>query len=130
MVDEAHHLSPRLLDEIRCIRDAACGLALIGGDELWTALCAAPRCEQIVGRIGIRLPLGPSADADVLDLAAGVLGRRPSTKETRTLLAAALGADGLHAVRRLLARAWVTARASGHERIAAEDLAAAAEAAA
>ena len=127
VVDEAHHLSPRLLDELRGLRDAACGLALIGGDELWTGLCASSRCDQIIGRIGIRLPLGQPADADVLALAAGVLGRHPAQAEVKTLLAAARGAGGLHAVRRLLARAWVTARASGRERIATGDIAVAAE---
>ncbi len=130
VVDEAHHLGPRLLDELRCIRDlAGCGLAMIGGDELWAALASSRRCDQIIGRIGIRLPLGLAAEADVLELARGVLGRAPAKAERKHLIAAARGAGGLHALRRLFARAWVLARAAGHERIAAGDLAAAAEAA-
>ena len=128
VVDEAHHLSARLLDELRCIRDlAGLGLALIGGDELWSALAGSARCDQIVGRIGIRLPLSAAADADVLDLAAAVLGRRPGHRETKLLVAAARGAGGLHALRRLLARAWLLARGDGREEISAEDLRAAAE---
>jgi len=128
VVDEAHHLSPRLLDELRCIRDlAGIGLALVGGDELWSALASSARCDQIVGRIGIRLPLGTAADADVLDLAATVLGRRPAGGESKRLVAAARGAGGLHALRRLLARAWLLARGEGRDRIGAEDLQTAAE---
>ena len=128
VVDEAHHLSARLLDELRCIRDlAGLGLALIGGDELWSALAGSARCDQIVGRIGIRLPLGAAVDADVLDLAASVLGRRPGAGEAKRLVAAARGAGGLHALRRLLARAWLLARAEGRERIGDGDLQVAAE---
>ena len=123
VVDEAHHLRPALLDELRCIRDAAgCGLALIGGDELWTGLARSPGCAQIVGRIGVRLGLGASAEADVADLAAGVLGRAPETAELACLMVAAHGPGGLHALRRLLARAWTIARADGRDAIAAGDL--------
>ncbi len=130
-VDEAHHLGPRLLDELRCIRDlAGCGLALVGGDDLWTALAKSRRCDQIVGRIGIRLALGGAPEADVLELARGVLGRAPAKGERKHLMAAARGAGGLHALRRVFARAWVLARAAGHEHIVADDLAAATEQAA
>ena len=61
VVDEAHHLTAKLLDELRCIRDVAgCGLALIGDDSVRMTLA---RCPQIVGRIGFRvgIPL-PSED--------------------------------------------------------------------
>ena len=129
-VDEAHHLSPRLLDELRCIRDmASCGLALIGGDDLWNTLSKSGRCDQIVGRIGIRLPLVPASEADVLELGRNILGREPAKGEIERLRAAALGAGGLHALRRLLARAWVIARAGGRP-ISAKDIAAATELAA
>ena len=56
-----------------------------------------------------------------------MLGRVPGKNEAKNLLAAARGAGGLHALRRLLARAWVLAQAAGSERIGAADLAAAAE---
>ena len=129
-VDEAHHLSPRLLDELRCIRDmAGCGLALLGHDALWNTLAKSDHCDQIVGRIGIRLPLVPASDADVRALARQVLGRAPAKGELKQLHAAARGAGGLHALRRLLARAWVIARAGGRA-IGADDIAAATEAAA
>ncbi len=126
--DEAHHLGPRLLDELRCIRDlAGCGLALIGGDDLWTSLTSARRCDQIVGRIGLRLPLTAPPAADALDLSSKVLGRRPGKDEEKRLLDAVRGPGGMHALRRLLARSWVIARADGRERIASDDITAAAE---
>lgn len=129
-VDEAHHLSPRLLDELRCVRDlSGAGLALVGGDELWTALASSRRCDQIVGRIGVRLPLGAPAEADVLDLAASVLGRTPEASEVRAITDCARRAGGMHALRRFLTRAWMLGRM--HKRaITAADLAAAAEEAA
>ena len=128
-VDEAHHLSPRLLDELRCLRDlAGCGLALIGGDELWTTLTRSGRSDQIIGRIGIRLPLGRASDDDVAALARAVLDRAPSAGERKLLVRAATGAGGLHSLRRLLMRAWVVARAEGRDQITSGDLAAAAEA--
>ena len=127
VMDEAHHLSVRLLDELRQIRDiAGCGLALIGGDDLWSRLARSPHCNQIVGRIGIRLPLGRTADADVGALGRAVLGRNPSATELRLLVTAAAGAGGFHALRRLMMRAFVMARADGREAIAATDLRAAA----
>ena len=127
-VDEAHHLSPRLLDELRCIRDlAGCGLALVGEDGLFNLLAKSPRCQQIVGRVGIRLPLAGAAEADLSDLARAVLGRAPNKGERKTIAKAAAGAGGLHALRRLFGRAWVLARAAGRDRITADDLAAAAE---
>ena len=126
-VDEAHHLNPRLLDELRCIAElAGCGLALIGGDDLWTMLASSPRCDQIVGRIGLRLRLAVAAEVDVIELASAVIGREPDPAERREILAAARDAGGLHALRRFLARAWILARANKRN-ITAADLAGAAD---
>ena len=128
VVDEAHHLSVRLLDELRQIRDiSGCGLALVGADELWSGLVRSPHCNQIVGRIGIRLPLGLVADADVMTLGRAVLGRAPAATERKLLIRAAAGAGGYHALRRLMMRAFVIARAQRREAIEASDIAAAAE---
>lgn len=127
-VDEAHHLRPQLLDEVRCVRDlSGAGLALIGGDELWTALASSRRCERIVGRIGVRLPLSAPARVDVLDLAAAIMGRDPDPAEARGLIEYAHRAGGLHALRRVLTRAWILARSRRRDGIAAADLTAAAE---
>ena len=120
VVDEAHHLTARLLDELRCIRDVAgCGLALIGDNSLTATLT---RCPQIVGRIGGRLQKKKPAEADVAAMVSGVLGRRAARREIKAAMLAAAGPGGLHALRRLLARAWMAARHDGSEEIRAEDL--------
>ena len=125
VVDEAHHLRGQLLDELRCLRDlAGCGLALLGDDTIRVTLA---RCPQVVGRIGLRVDLRTQSTADVHEIAAGVLGRRPAAAEVRLLDAAATGPGGLHAVRRLMARAWLLARADERDAVTAQDLAAAAE---
>ncbi len=125
VVDEAHHLRAALVDELRCIRDlAGCGLALVGDDSIRMTLA---RCPQVTGRIGMRVDLRTVAEADVVDVAAAVLGRQPGGPERKPLLAAARGPGGLHALRRLLGRGWMIARAEGRERIGAEDIVAAAE---
>ncbi len=124
VIDEAHHLRATLLDELRCIRDmAGCGLALIGDD---TILMTLARCPQVRGRIGMRVDLKTLARDDIAAIAAGPLGRRPSASEMKHLSAAATGPGGLHALRRLLARAWMTARGAGRATITEHDLEAAA----
>ena len=120
VVDEAHHLTARLLDELRCIRDVAgCGLALLGDDSLTSTLT---RCPQIVGRIGGSLRKKKPAESDVAALVSGVLGRRAARREVKAAMTAATGPGGLHALRRCLARAWMSARSGGRGEIAAEDL--------
>lgn len=121
VVDEAHHLTPRLLDELRCIRDiAGCGLALMGDDSVLMPLA---RCPQIVGRIGFTVDAHRPSDADVLDIATGVIGALHERDRT-ICIAAAGGPGGLHRLRRLLARAWLLAAAEGREMIESEDLSA------
>ena len=125
VIDEAHHLRAALIDELRCIRDlAGCGLALIGDDSVRMTLA---RCPQVTGRIGMRVGLKGLADDDVTAISAGPLGRKPSASELKVLAAAARGPGGLHALRRLLARAWMLATADGRESIEAADVAIAAE---
>ena len=114
IVDEAHHLTPQLLDELRCIRDiSGCGLALAGDDTLWTVLAGSRRCDQIVGRIAMRIPLGQASDDDVLELAQRIIGFRPEGAAAERVLGAARSPGGLHAVRRVFARAVTRARAAG-----------------
>ena len=130
IVDEAHHLSPAQLDELRCIRDiAGCGLALAGHDTLWMTLAGSRRCDQIVGRIAWRLPLAPPADDDVLALAEGILDFRPEGDAAAAVLAAVRSPGGLHAVRRVFVLALAIARADGRATLRAADIAAARSAA-
>lgn len=126
IVDEAHHLTPILLDELRCIRDiAGCGLALAGDDTLWTTLAGSRRCDQIVGRIGARLPL-TAPDSDVLELAERIVGFRPEGAAAKRVLATARSPGGLHALRRVFARAITLARADSQDAVRAADIEAAA----
>jgi hypothetical protein len=53
IVDEAHHLTPILIDTIRIIHDATgCGLALIGNAPLWGRISTGSRMGQLVSRAG------------------------------------------------------------------------------
>ena len=125
VVDEAHFLRDGLLDELRIIRDRArCGLALVANESIEMAL---NRRDQIAGRVGLSLDLSTQPVADVEKIAAGPLGRRPDKAELKILTAAARGPGGLHALRRLLGRAFMLARAEGRERIAPADIAMAAD---
>ena len=65
--------------------------------------------------------------ADVEDIAAGVLGCRPRKTELKTLNTVGKGPGGLHAMRRLLGRAWMVAQAAGRDAIEASDITAAAD---
>ena len=125
VIDEAHHLRPKLLDELRCIRDrAGCGLALIGDDSIFIPLA---RCPQVLGRVGVKVDLRTQAESDVAEIAAGPLGRPPTKQELKILSATARGPGGLHALRRLLARAWMAARGEGRNAIETGDIAIAAD---
>ncbi len=125
VVDEAHHLRDKLLDELRIIRDrAGCGLALVADETIRMALA---RCQQVDGRIGLRIDLATQPTSDVEDIAAGVLGHQPTKAELKTLSAVGKGPGGLHAMRRLLGRAWMVAQAAGRDAIEAGDIAAAAD---
>ena len=123
VVDEAHHLGDKLLDELRIIRDrSSCGLVLLADKSITMAFA---RCQQVDGRIGLKIDLTTQAVADVEDIAAGVLGRQPSRAELKTLNAVGRGPGGLRALRRLLGRAWMVAQAAGRDAIEAGDIAAA-----
>ncbi|MDE0203326.1 MAG: AAA family ATPase [Rhodospirillaceae bacterium] len=125
VVDEAHHLRDKLLDELRIIRDRAhCGLALVADEAIRMALA---RCQQVDGRVGLKVNLTAQPVQDIEQIAAAVLERSPGKAELKTLNAVGRGPGGLHALRRLLGRAWMVAQAAGREKIEASDIAAAAD---
>ena len=127
VVDEAHHLTPRLLDELRCIRDiAGCGLALVGDATIAMALA---RCPQILGRIGGRFERKAPAAADIELLVSAFLERPAKRREVDLAMTAVRGDGGLHALRRILARAWMAARIEERDTVTMDDLALAADAA-
>jgi len=120
VIDEAQYLSPMLLDELRCIRDAAeCGLALAGDARLEMRL---GRCPQIVGRTGMRVVRDRPAPDDVELLVSDFLGRRAKRGEVDAVSAAAFGPGGLHALRRVLVRAWRLAQVEGRDAATPTDL--------
>ena len=88
---------------------------------------ALARCQQVDGRIGLKIDLATQPTADVEDIATGVLGRRPTKAELKTLNAVGKGPGGLHAMRRLLGRAWIVAQADGRDAIEVGDITAAAD---
>ena len=88
---------------------------------------ALARCQQFDGRIGLKLDLATQPTADVEDIAAGALGRRPTKTELKTLTTVGKGPGGLHAMRRLLGRARMVAQATGQDAIEAGDITAAAD---
>ena len=92
-----------------------------------TIRMAFARCQQVDGRIGLRIDLTTQPTTDVEDIAAGVLGRRPSRAELKTLNTVGRGPGGLHAMRRLLGRAWMVTQAAGRDAIEAGDITAAAD---
>ena len=128
VVDEAHHLTQALLDVVRCVHDAAgCGLCFAGNDPLWSRLASGDRAAQLVSRVGLTYRLRRPAAADVLELAATLLGT-PATGGARTaLLAAGGGLGGLRAVRKLVGQAHILAAGDGRDRAAGQDVADAAE---
>ncbi len=125
IVDEAHHLRPALLDELRGIRDAAgCGLALVGDETVETSVATLP---QLVGRIGSRYEREVLPDTDVELLVSSFL-ERPATARDLSLAAAQVrGPGGLHALRRLFKLALARAQAEGRDVVLPEDLAAASD---
>ena len=82
--------------------------ATLGGRS--AALPGEIRCQQVDGRIGLKIDLATQPTADADDIAAGVLGGRPSKTELKTLNAVGKGTGDLHTTRRLLSRARKMAR--------------------
>ena len=89
-----------------------------------TTRMALARCPQADGCIGLGIDLATQAVAEVKDIAAVVLWRRPSGVELKTLNAVGRGPGGRHVLRRFLGRAWLMARPSEspeHLAVAADD---------
>lgn len=69
IVDEAQHLAPAALDQLRGVHDAAgIGLALVGSKEIHARMIggdSAPALERLRSRIGKRLALTGAAPGDI-----------------------------------------------------------------
>ena len=102
----------------------ALALALAGDSLLRTTLEGSRRCEQIVGRIGGWIDLEKVSTEDMLMLVAEVVGFRPDGAAADRVLQEARAPGGLHALRRMLAKAILEAQGEGRE-VRADDLIAA-----
>lgn len=69
IIDEAQHLAPAALDQLRGIHDAAgIGLALVGSKEIHARMVggdSAPALERLRSRVGKRLALTGAAPGDI-----------------------------------------------------------------
>ena len=120
IIDEAHHLSPSQIDELRAIRDmSGCGLALIGDRKLQGVVRT---CPQVQGRVGASVMATPPRRADVSQLAESVLGRTPSREETDLCVRAASLPGGMHALRRMFSSAWIDSHGGGQSSISTQNL--------
>ena len=128
IVDEAHHLTQALLDELRCIHDrAGAGLAYVGNEPLWPRLAGGERSAQIVSRIGpYKLRLGLPGAGDAEALAEALLARPIHDTERKVISAVARRAGGLRGIVQTVHAAHAYALGRGAEAIARQDLAAAA----
>ena len=127
-IDEAHHLTQPLLDVVRCVHDAAgCGLALAGNEPLWARLASGERAAQLVSRVGLTYRLRRPTEADVLQLAATLLGTPATGTARAAVLTAGRGIGGLRAVRKLIGQAHILAAGDGRPRARLGDVADAAE---
>ena len=123
VVDEAHHLTAALLDEVRCVHDVAgCGVVLAGNDPLWSRLASGERAAQLVSRVGARRRLHRPSEGDALTLAETLLQRAPQGKGRRAVLDAARGLGGLRAVAKLVAQGAVFARLDESDAVRDADL--------
>jgi len=112
-IDEAHHLRPALLDQIRVLYDrAGCSLALVGNEPLWSKLSESDRAAQIVSRVGIQRHLGAPAATDLHTLASALLDRPLNPREQGRITQLGKRAGGLRAVHKTIRDAYAFARAS------------------
>jgi len=112
IVDEAQHLNPAALDQIRAIHDATgVGLALVGNEYVYTRMTGGTRAasfDRLFSRVGKRVRITGAAVGDVDALAdAWAIEDRDS----RALLAKIGGeAGGLRSVTKVLRMAFAGAK--------------------
>jgi DNA transposition AAA+ family ATPase len=127
LIDEAQHLGVQALEEIRQIHDATgIAVALVGNEGVFSRMAGgrgAERLDRLFSRVGKRLALRQSTEADVLGLvkAWGVL----DAKCHSTLLQVARGAGALRTLTKTLRLAAMNAAAEGRA-VCCEDVRAAA----
>lgn len=74
VIDEAQHLTTAALDEVRSIHDATgIGIALVGNEGVWARMAGgrnSAQLDRLFSRVGKRLALRKSTDADIRALVA------------------------------------------------------------
>ncbi len=114
IIDEAQHLAPAALDELRSIHDAwGVGIALVGNQTVYSRLEGEGRkssLAQLFSRVGMRLTQARPRVEDVTALVAAWGIDDPSM--TRTLQAIASKPGALRAVSKTLRLATMVAKGS------------------
>lgn len=120
VIDEAQHLSPAALDQLRAISDAVeVGLALVGNENVYSRFAAGTaNMAQLHSRMGRKLRLAKPSKRDVLALAEG--WRVPAAC-TGTLIELAGRPGALRGVVKTIRLAAMRARAKGAD-ICCEDV--------
>ena len=111
VVDEAHHLSQRIFDQLRCVYDKInaeggdFGLAFLGNEPLMRALTAGPAMKQIYSRLGVCEPLPSPPAPDGAELLGAIVGSEPSDQGALWAAAAVAGIGGYRALVKAARRA-------------------------
>jgi DNA transposition AAA+ family ATPase len=127
LIDESQHLGSAALEQIRAIHDATgIAIAFVGNDGLFSRMIggrSAERLDRLRSRVGKRLSLRQSTEADILTLvkAWGIL----DAKCHPTLLEIARRPGALRGMTKVLRLAAMNAAAEGRE-VCCEDVRAAA----
>lgn len=122
IVDEAQHLAPLALDQLRSIHDAAgVGLALVGSRDVYARMVggkSAVELDRLRSRVGRRLQVEASSAEDATAVAdeCGVT----TAPGRRLLIDIAAKAGGLRAVFKALRLATLHANAAGRARTDAD----------
>lgn len=127
VIDEAQHLSVAALDQIRSIHDATgIGIALVGNEGVYARMAGgrnAAQLDRLYSRIGKRLSLRRSSDADIKAIvqAWGI----DDSKCLPTMLAIARGPGALRTLTKVLRLASMQAIANSRS-VCCQDVRAAA----
>ena len=129
ILDEAHHLPQAVLDEVRCVYDAAggrsgapFGLALLGNEPLRNTLMSTARCAQIISRIGRTVPLNTLAMGDVEAVIKELATDAKPAKLLETAREVAAKPGALRRLVKVGRDALALAKADGREHIESDDL--------
>ena len=110
IIDEAHHLSQRLLDQTRALHDQAkIGVALVGNTPLWDTLVKGAASTQLFTRCNPKLWVETTQLTDAKQFLADGLKRDLTDEESRAIERILAARGGLRQIRKALAAAYLTA---------------------